>query len=162
MHAPITNAPLRHARARILTCIQTSSGIRPCSIKPRTKLKSVSLAAGYATSISLKPHLSRVSKKIDFWATVIGFARAWFPSRRSVDSQIGGDRFTFEGHWRLGRSSGVYGLYLMDGSALEWRIASRWRSVLTVLDFAPRANSQHRHGCSCYKACGGQEVSGVD
>ena len=46
------------------------------SIKPRTKLKSVSLAAGYAISISLKPHSSKSSKNVVFCSIVIGFARA--------------------------------------------------------------------------------------
>lgn len=48
----------------------------------------------------------------------MGFARAWLPSRRSVESQIGGDFATFEGHVRLGKLRGVYGLYFWDGSAL--------------------------------------------
>ena len=48
----------------------------------------------------------------------MGFARAWLPSRRSVESQIGGDFATFEGHVRLGKLRGVYGLYFWEGSAL--------------------------------------------
>ncbi len=90
------------------TCIQTSSG-SACSLSARTNPKSVSLAAGYATSISLKPHTSSLSKNAFFCSIVIGFANAWLPSRRSVESHIGPCWGVFDGHWRLGSWRGVYG-----------------------------------------------------
>jgi hypothetical protein len=58
-------------------------------------------------------------KKSVFWATVIGFGSDWFPSRRSVESHVGALLFTCDGHRRLGRSSGVYGVYFRDGSVLS-------------------------------------------
>jgi hypothetical protein len=48
----------------------------------------------------------------------MGLARAWFPSRKSVDSQIGGLENVLEGHCLLGRWRGVYGLYFLEGSDL--------------------------------------------
>lgn len=49
----------------------------------------------------------------------MGFARAWFPSRRSVDIQIGGLVIVLDGHVRSCRFRGVYGLYLTEGSLLQ-------------------------------------------
>jgi hypothetical protein len=82
------------------TWSHTSSGTSPLVIRPLTKPKSVSLAAGYAISTSLKPDFTICRKKWVFWLTDMGFANAWLPSRRSVESQIGGDFATFEGHVR--------------------------------------------------------------
>lgn len=104
---------------KIRTWIQTSSGTSPFVMRPLTKLKSVSLAAGYATSICLTPHLINWRKNVVFCSMVIGFARAWLPSRRSVDNHIGALVNVFEGHSRLGRFRGVYGRYFCEGSALK-------------------------------------------
>lgn len=98
----------------------------PFSISPLVKEKSVSLAAGYEISISLKPHLTRCSKKIVFCSMVMGVARAWFPSRRSVESHIGTRLCTFDGHRRSSSFRGVYGLYLSAGCDL---CSFRHRSV---------------------------------
>lgn len=108
-------------------------------MSPRTKLKSVSLAAGYETSISFSPHATRVLKNRVFCSIVIGFARAWLPSRRSVDSHIGAVFCTRAGHCRFGMSSGVYALYFFEGSALQLRV----RGALSMAD---SVDSQHRHG----------------
>lgn len=48
----------------------------------------------------------------------MGLARAWFPSRRSVDSHIGAWVRVLDGHWRFGTFRGVYGLYFRVGSLL--------------------------------------------
>lgn len=58
------------------TWIQTSSGTSPFLIRPLTKLKSVSLAAGYATSICFTPVFTNIRKKVVFCSMVIGLARA--------------------------------------------------------------------------------------
>lgn len=49
----------------------------------------------------------------------MGFARAWFPSRRSVDIQMGALVIVLEGHVRSCKFRGVYGLYLTEGSLLQ-------------------------------------------
>jgi hypothetical protein len=108
-------------------------------MRPRTKLKSVSLAAGYATSISLKPHLTRSLKNMVFCSMVIGLARDWFPSRRSVDNQIGGLVLMLLGQCRLGNRRGSYGRYFCEGSLLHGTSLS----LGTVR--AIHEDEQHRH-----------------
>ena len=76
-------------RACVSTAIVTSSGIRSCSTSERTKSKSVFEADGKPTSISLTPSASSRSKKRRLRAASIGLTSAWFPSRRSVEHQIG-------------------------------------------------------------------------
>lgn len=109
-------------------------------MSPRTKPKSVSLAAGYATSISLYPHLIICWKKRVFWGMVIGLARAWFPSRRSVDSQTGGSVMRLLGHVRSGRSIDTKGLYFLEGSGLHAEFERRTDRAKVVKSYA-----QHRH-----------------
>lgn len=66
-------------------------------------------------SLRVYPTLFTPRLKKHFKRT-IGSLRDWFPSRRSVDSHRGGFSIDFEGHWRLGRWSGLNGLYFVDGS----------------------------------------------
>ena len=107
------------SRQNTHTCSHTSSGTSSLSTKPLTNPKSVSLAAGYAISISLNPIWTRSLKNRRFCSIVIGLTRAWFPSRKSVESQMGGPSIVFEGHVLSGRLIGVYFLYFLEGSCLQ-------------------------------------------
>lgn len=100
-------------------------------MRPRTNWKSVSLAAGYATSICLTPHFTSCLKNVVFCSMVIGLARAWFPSRRSVESHMGAFVNVLDGHCRSFRFIGVYGLYFRMGSSLGQtnQILGRWIPV---------------------------------
>ena len=69
------------------------------------KSNSVAPADGKPTSISLAPMPTSRSKKRCFFSAFIGSARAWLPSRRSVDSQRGALVMVLDGHWRSGRST---------------------------------------------------------
>ena len=55
----------------------------------------------------------------------IGSISAWLPSRRSVDSQIGGRVSVREGHWRPARSMGGNGSVLLRGVGLHAVLGSR-------------------------------------
>ena len=59
------------------------------SISSRVKANSVSEAEGKPISISLKPTATSRRKSSSFSSTLIGMARAWLPSRRSTEHQIG-------------------------------------------------------------------------
>src|SRR6185503_186154 len=52
-----------------------------------------------------------------FRSASIGSISAWLPSRKSVDSQIGGRVIVCDGQRRSGRSIGGNGRYFFDGSA---------------------------------------------
>src|SRR6476661_7163798 len=52
-----------------------------------------------------------------FRSASIGSINAWLPSRKSVDSQIGGRVIVCDGQRRSGRSIGGNGRYFFDGSA---------------------------------------------
>ena len=73
----------------VSTWIVTSSGIRSSSISWRTKSKSGCEADGKPTSISLKPIATRALNICSLRAGSIGSMRAWLPSRRSTEHQIG-------------------------------------------------------------------------
>jgi hypothetical protein len=58
----------------------------------------------------------------------MGFARAWLPSRRSVESQRGAEVVRLFGHWRTypeGKGTSRYGTYLVEGSPLELSLIVR-------------------------------------
>src|SRR5690606_33720362 len=118
-----SGAPRRDSKVRsssswrdwLRTWIFTPSGMRSPSIRLRTKLNSVLEADGKPTSISLKPAFTSMSKKRCFFAPSIGSISAWFPSRRSVESQRGGLVILREGHCRSGRSMVGKGRYLVSG-----------------------------------------------
>jgi len=103
-------------RCFVLTWMATSSklGWRLLAIF-LTKSKSVSLAAGNPTSISLKPHLRRRLKNLVFCSTVIGLTRDWFPSRRSTAHQRGTLSIVLPGHVRSGRITVGGDWYFVDG-----------------------------------------------
>jgi hypothetical protein len=46
----------------------------------------------------------------------IGSTKLWFPSRKSVESHLGGLSMVLEGHCRPGRLRGLKGLYFVEGS----------------------------------------------
>ncbi|MDQ1103463.1 hypothetical protein QE405_000747 [Nocardioides zeae] len=97
---------MRSSRAWVSTEIRTSSGTRSSSISWRTKSKSVWLAAGKPTSISLKPMRTSRSNIERLRAGVIGSIRAWLPSRRSVESHRGAWVIFRSGHVRSGTVTG--------------------------------------------------------
>src|SRR4029077_13311193 len=64
---------------------------------------------------SLKPSCTSRSKKRRLRAVSIGLTSAWFPSRRSVEHQIGAAVRTTSGQARSCRSTVSYGRYLQCG-----------------------------------------------
>src|SRR2546426_11198350 len=106
---------IKSSRACTSTWSQTSSGARFSSISRRLKVNSVFDAEGKPTSISLKPHFTRVWNSASFWLTFIGTASAWLPSRRSTLHQIGARLRTRLGHWRSDKLTEWNGRYLSDG-----------------------------------------------
>ena len=103
------------SRACVSTEMRTSSGMRPLSMRERTKSKSVWLAAGNPTSISLYPSRTSRSNMVFLRAAFIGSMSAWLPSRRSVDSQRGAWVILRLGHCRSGRSTAGKGRYRWHG-----------------------------------------------
>src|SRR5690242_19350561 len=81
----------------------------------RTKLKSVSDAAGKPTSISLKPSFSSMSNRRRFFSAPIGSIRAWLPSRRSTLHQAGAWSRVRDGQVRSGRLIAGKARYLWIG-----------------------------------------------
>src|SRR5690349_22575829 len=75
-----------------------------------------------------------------FRAASIGSISAWLPSRRSVDSQIGGRVILREGHVRSGRSIGANGRYLCEGARCmanpvsDERSEPSWRTARALLE----------------------------
>ena len=98
------------------TWMATSAGIRFSSMRRRQKSYSICEALGKPTSISLNPIFTRSSKYSSFSSTLMGWASAWLPSRRSTLHQIGGWLRVRLGHWRLGRETGGNGRYLETGA----------------------------------------------
>jgi hypothetical protein len=96
--------------------IATSSGMRFSSMSRRQKSNSICEADGKPTSISLKPMRTSISKYSSFSSTLIGWARAWLPSRRSTLHQMGGRVSVRLGHWRLGKATGGKGRYFVTGA----------------------------------------------
>ena len=85
------------------------------------KSNSIWEAEGNPTSISLKPILTSISKNSIFSSTLIGCARAWFPSRRSTLHHMGARERVRSGHLRWGRGTGGKGAYLETVSGcMEW------------------------------------------
>src|SRR5208282_5925082 len=82
----------------------------------RLNANSVFDAEGKPTSISLKPHFTRVWKSSSFWLTFMGTASAWLPSRKSTLHQRGARVRTRSGHCRSGSWTGGNGTYFFDGS----------------------------------------------
>ncbi len=93
----------------------TSSGIRSSSISWRTKSKSVWLADGKPTSISLKPMATSVWNMRSLRTGSIGSMRAWLPSRRSTAHHRGALVSLWSGQWRSGSSSGTNAWYFSNG-----------------------------------------------
>src|SRR5476649_1538965 len=114
-------APRTDSRERVIRSsrhwqriwIETSSGIRFSSISRRVKSNSIWEAEGNPTSISLKPIRTSRSKNSSFSSTLIGWARAWLPSRRSTLHQRGARVSVRPGHCRPGRATGGKGRYLL-------------------------------------------------
>lgn len=71
----------------------------------RTKSKSVWLALGNPTSISLNPMRTSRSNMTRLRSGLIGSMRAWLPSRRSTAHQRGACVMRFVGHVRSGSST---------------------------------------------------------
>ncbi len=118
--APRTESKVRRissSRDCVRTWIVTSSGIKSSSTSLRTKSKSVCDAEGNPTSISLNPIFTSCRNMRSFRSASIGSISAWLPSRKSVDSQIGGRVIVCDGQRRSGRSIGGNGWYFFDGSA---------------------------------------------
>ena len=94
--------------------------MRSPSIRSRTKSKSVWLAAGKVTSISLKPMATSISNMRCLRAPSMGSNSAWLPSRRSVLIHIGGHAMTRSGQRRSASGAppgkGLKGEYLRLGS----------------------------------------------
>jgi len=95
--------------------METSAGMRFSSIRRRQNSNSIWEADGKPTSISLKPISTSRSKYSSFSSTLMGWARAWLPSRRSTLHQIGACVSVRLGHWRLGRRTGGNGRYFVIG-----------------------------------------------
>ena len=123
-------APFTDSRDRVMRSslhwqriwIATSLGMRPSSIRRRVKSNSIWEADGKPTSISLKPILTSRSKNSIFSSTLIGWASAWLPSRRSTLHQTGARVSVLPGHWRSGRFTGGKGGYFETGSGcMEWK-----------------------------------------
>src|SRR5215211_326209 len=85
-------------------------------MRRRQKSNSICEALGKPTSISLKPIRTSISKYSSFSSTLIGWARAWLPSRRSTLHQVGADVRVRSGHWRFGNLTGGNGRYFKDGA----------------------------------------------
>ena len=75
----------------------------------RTKSKSVWLADGKPTSISVKPMATRVLNMRSLRSGSMGSMSAWLPSRRSTEHHCGALVSLRSGHWRSGSSSGTNG-----------------------------------------------------
>ena len=105
-------------RACVRTAIVVPSGTRSSSITSRTKSKSVFDAEGKPTSISGIPSARSSSKNRCLRAWSIGLTRAWLPSRRSVEHQIGARSTTRSGQVRSGRSTVAYGRYFQCGMVI--------------------------------------------
>ncbi|SHV03015.1 Uncharacterised protein [Mycobacteroides abscessus subsp. abscessus] len=82
----------------------TSSGIAFSVISSRMKSKSVWLADGKPTSISLKPIRICRSNIRRLRAGLIGSIKAWLPSRRSTAPHCGARVITLSGQVRSGSS----------------------------------------------------------
>jgi hypothetical protein len=87
-------------RAWVSTAIVVSSGIMSPSTSWRQNSKSVMDALGKPTSISFTPSRRSRSKKRRFRIGSIGLTSAWFPSRRSVEHQVGARSSTTSGQVR--------------------------------------------------------------
>src|SRR5438046_9214017 len=98
-------------------------------MRRRLKVNSVLEAEGKPTSISLKPHRTKVWKSSSFWLTFIGTARAWLPSRKSTLHQMGARVTVRFGHWRSDNATVGNGRYFFDGSinisVTRWGIEPR-------------------------------------
>ena len=81
----------------------------------RWKSKSVWLAEGNPTSISLKPTSTSVWNSASLRSESIGSIRAWFPSRRSTLAQRGAFSNWRSGHVRSCSWSGTCERYLPHG-----------------------------------------------
>src|ERR1700722_9755652 len=97
----------------------TSSGIAPSLMISRTKSKSVWLADGNPTSISLYPMLTSRSNIRRLRAGLIGSISAWLPSRRSTAHHKGALPMTRSGQMRsaslIGSTSSANGRYRLTG-----------------------------------------------
>ena len=127
------------SRDWVSTWMVTSSGIMSSSMIWRQKSKSVWLAEGKPTSISLKPRRTSSSNMRSFRRRPIGSTSAWLPSRRSTEHQMGGWVMTAPGQVRSGRSIGWKGGYLSVGSMLG--MATKRSSVSARRDRYGRCDS---------------------
>ena len=120
---PISDSYVRSissSRHWVSTWMVTSSGIRSSSISWRTKSKSVWLADGNPTSISLKPIATRVWNMRRLRTGSIGSMSAWLPSRRSTAHHRGAFVSLRSGHVRSGSSSGTNAWYFSNGICFGW------------------------------------------
>ena len=91
----------------------TSSGMWPPSMSSRQISYSVSLAEGKPISISLMPMSMRVWKYSSFSWRFMGSTRAWLPSRRSTEHQVGALVMTLSGQVRPTIFWGWKGMYFL-------------------------------------------------
>src|SRR5882757_2481980 len=96
--------------------METSAGMRFSSMSRRQKSNSICEAEGKPTSISLKPIFTSISKYSSFSSTLMGWARAWLPSRRSTLHQMGAWVSVRLGHWRLVKATEGNGRYFVTGA----------------------------------------------
>lgn len=114
------------------TWSQTSSGTAPgVSTRRRVKSKSVCEAEGKETSISLYPSSTNILKYFHFCSPsylvsscrigkglghTIGSTKLWLPSRKSVESHLGGLSIVLSGHCLFSSFRGGNRLYFIEGS----------------------------------------------
>ena len=103
------------SRHCVSTWIVTSSGIMSSSTRRRTKSKSVWLAEGNPTSISLNPMATSVWNIRALRSGSIGSMSAWLPSRRSTAHQRGAAVSLRSGQVRSGSSRGTNAWYFSNG-----------------------------------------------
>ena len=84
--------------ACVKTCTVTSSGIKLLSTNVLKKSYSIWDADGKPISISLNPKSTSNLNISNFSSTVIGFTKAWLPSRKSTEHQIGAFVIILSGH----------------------------------------------------------------
>jgi hypothetical protein len=118
----------------VSTWIVTSSGTMSYSIRVRMKSKSVWLADGNPTSISLYPIRTSSWNIRRLRSMDIGSISAWLPSRRSTAHQRGARVTSRVGHCRSGSETSnclLYGAYRWIGIRLPrcWAMGSAVTAV---------------------------------
>jgi hypothetical protein len=111
----VTVRSIKSSRACTSTCTVTSFGTWFSSMRRRLNANSVFDAAGKPISISLNPQLVSAWNILSFCSTFIGSCRAWLPSRKSTEHQIGAWVSTRPGHCRSAMGTGGKGRYFDEG-----------------------------------------------